>query len=206
MPGRIFVPPQPRRPPRVLLWRLRRNPLRRRSDLVQGWIGLALLLGASAVVPVAAVAVGEAAHDRCVRTARQQAQTRHETTATLLENARRHPEPGSAEARRTRYPTRVRFTDREGSPRTATTDVPPSLSKGSTLRVWVGPDGQLTDPPLTPDQIRTRTRGWAIIAALGVSTTAAAGYGVTARVVQRRNLAAWERAWADTAPRWTAAP
>lgn len=206
MPGRILVPPPPRRPPRVLWWRLRRNPLRRRSDLVQGWIGLALLLTASAAVPAAAVVVGDAAHDRCTRTARQQAQTRHETTATLLENARRHPEPGSAEARRTRYPTQVRFTDAEGRPRTATTDVPPSLSKGSTLRVWVGTDGQLTDPPLTPDQIRTRTRGWAIIAALAVSTTTATAYGVTARVVQRRNLAAWDRAWADTAPRWTAAP
>ncbi|MFE2261308.1 Rv1733c family protein [Streptomyces griseosporeus] len=208
MPGRTAVPPPPpaRRPPRVLSWRLRRNPLRRRSDLVQGWIGLALLLTASAATPAAVVLAADAAHDRATRTARQQAQTRHETTATLLENARRHPEPGSAEARGTRYPAQVRYTDPQGRPRTATTDVPPSLPRGSTLRVWVGTDGQLTDPPLTPDQIRNRVRGSAIIAALGVPAASIAAYGVTSRVVQRRQLAAWDRAWADTAPRWTAAP
>lgn len=107
----------------VMPRRLRRNPLCRRTDLVQAWIGLGLLLAALAATPAAMVLVGDAAHRHYARTARHQAATRHHTTAILLQDARRHPEPGSAEARKTRYPAEVRFTDADGHTRTATADV-----------------------------------------------------------------------------------
>nr|WP_308402788.1 hypothetical protein [Streptomyces sp. AC550_RSS872] len=48
--------------------------------------------------------------------------------------------------------------------------------------------------------------GSAIIAALGVHAAAAAAYGTAGRVIQRHNLAAWDTAWAETAPRWTTSP
>ncbi|GHA15685.1 hypothetical protein AB0B37_15260 [Streptomyces olivaceoviridis] len=186
--------------------RLRRNPLCRRTDLVQAWIGLGLLLAALAATPAAMVLVGDAAHRHYARTARHQAATRHHTTAILLQDARRHPEPGSAEARKTRYPAEVRFTDAHGHTRTATAEVRPALAKGSAVRVWVGTDGTLTDPPLSPSEIRSRAMGSALIATLGVHVTAAAAYGAACRVIQRRNLAAWDTAWARTAPRWTTSP
>ncbi|WP_234440006.1 Rv1733c family protein [Streptomyces bicolor] len=129
-----------------MLWRLRRNPLRRRS---QAWIGLGLLLAALAATPAAMFLVGDAAYHPYTRTAQHQAETRHRTTAVLLEDARRHPEPGSAEAEKTRYPTKVRFTDPNGHTHTATTDVQPALPKGSTIRLWAGTDGKITDPPLS---------------------------------------------------------
>ncbi|MFH8798264.1 hypothetical protein ACH4F6_01500 [Streptomyces sp. NPDC017936] len=206
MPGRTPPPSLPREPPRVVLWRLRRNPLRRRSDLAQGWIGVGLLLAVLAAAPLALFLVGDAAHRHYARTARHQAETRHHTTAVLLEDARRHPEPGSAEARKTRYPTKVRFTDPHGRLRTAEADVLPALPEGTPVRVWAGADGEITGPPLTPDQVRARAKGAAVIAALAVHAAAAAAYGTAGRVIQRRNLAAWDAAWADTAPRWTASP
>ncbi|MET8772734.1 hypothetical protein [Streptomyces sp. NPDC004658] len=203
MPGR--VPPRVEAfPVRVL--RLRRNPLCRRSDLVRAWVGLGLLLAAPAATPAALVLAGDAAHRHYTRTAQQQAATRHPTTAILLEDARRHPEPGSAEARKTRYPAKVRFTDPHGHTRTATADVRPALPRGSAVRVWVGTDGTVTDPPLSPGEIRSRAMGSAILATLGVHATAAAAYGTVSRVIQRRNLAAWDTAWARTAPRWTTSP
>ncbi|ALO98425.1 hypothetical protein SHL15_7417 [Streptomyces hygroscopicus subsp. limoneus] len=186
--------------------RLRRNPLCRRTDLVQAWIGLGLLLAALAATPAAMVLAGDAAHRHYARTARHQAATRHHTTAILLQDARRHPEPGSAEARKTRYPAEVRFTDAHGRTRTATAEVQPALTKGSAVRVWVGADGTITDPPLSPGEIRSRAMGSAIIAALGVHATAAAAHAAACRVIQRRNLAAWDTAWARTAPRWTTSP
>ncbi|MEU2281477.1 hypothetical protein ABZ614_05785 [Streptomyces sp. NPDC013178] len=206
MPDRTPPPPPPRELPRLMLWRLRRNPLRRRSDLVQGWVGLALVLAVPAATPLAVCLVGDAAHHHYTRAAQHQATTRRPTTAVLLEDAPRHPEPGSAEARETRYPAKVRFTDPNGHSHTARTDVRPALPKGSAIRVWAGTDGKITDPPLSPGQIRTRTRGAAVIAALGVHATAAAAYGAVGRVIQRRNLAAWDAAWAETAPRWTPSP
>ncbi|MGW1750269.1 Rv1733c family protein [Streptomyces sp. NPDC002092] len=206
MPGRTPPPPPPQELPRVMLWRLRRNPLRRRGDLLQAWIGIGLVVAALAATPLAMFLVGDIAYGHYTRTAQHQAETRHQTIATLLEDARRHPEPGSAEAKKTRYPTKVRFTDPNGHTHTATTDVRPALPKGSTIRVWAGTDGKLTDPPLSPRQIRDRAMGSAFIAALTVHATAAAAYGTVSRILHRRNLAAWDTAWAETAPRWTTSP
>ncbi|MFD8225987.1 hypothetical protein ACFV16_17630 [Streptomyces massasporeus] len=208
MPGRIPPPPPPppRELPRVMFWRLRRNPLRRRSDLVQAWIGLGLTVAVLAATPLALFLVGDAAHRHYTRTAQLQAATRHHTTAVLVEDARSHPEPGSAEARQTLYPTKVRFTDPHGRPHTAYADAQPALPRGTTIRVWADMDGKLTDPPLSPDQVRSRAMGSGLIAVLGVHVTAAAAYGTVHRVIRHHNLAAWETAWTTTAPRWTTSP
>ncbi|WP_324614258.1 hypothetical protein [Streptomyces sp. NRRL B-1140] len=156
--------------------------------------------------PLVLFLVGEAAHRHHARTAAHQAATRHHTTAVLVEDARAHPEPGSAEAKRTLYPTEFRFTDSEGRTHTAYTDTRPALPKGRTVRVWAATDGKLTDPPLTADQVRSRAMGSALIAVLGLHAAAAVAYGTVHRVIQHRNLAAWESAWAATASRWTTSP
>jgi hypothetical protein len=189
--------------PRVPLWRWRRNPLRRRTDLAQGWIGLAVLLVVLAVTPAAVRLAGDTAHRHYSRLAQLQAQTRQHTTAVLVHDAPSHPEPGSAEEKETRYEVPVRFTGPDGRPRTAKTEVRPGLPAGSGVRVWVGPHGSLTDPPLTAEQVRGRSKGWAVIAALAVGITGAVTNAVAVLVLHRRNLAAWEAAWAETAPRWT---
>ncbi|MFD7409628.1 hypothetical protein ACFV7R_45105 [Streptomyces sp. NPDC059866] len=198
--------PPPDELPRIMPWRLRRNPLRRRTDLWQAWIALGLLLTVPAATPAAMILTGDIAHRHYTRTAQHQAQTRHETTAVLLHDAPRHPEPGSAEAKKTRYPVTVRFTDPNGHVRTARTDVQPQLSAGSTLHVWASTEGKITDPPLTADQIRNRSMGWAVLAALAIHAAGALTYGAVSRVLQRRNLAEWDAAWAEAAPRWTTSP
>ncbi|WP_435860929.1 Rv1733c family protein [Streptomyces spiralis] len=184
-------------------WRLRRNPLRRRTDLFQAWLGLVLLPTVLAAAPVAAYLAADAAHRHYTHTADRHTQIRRHTTAVLVQDAPRHPEPGSAEEKNTRYPAEVRFTDAGGRTRNATTDVPPGLRAGSTVHVWADAHGGIHGPPLTPDQIRSRTMGWAILAALSVIALGSAGYGAVTLVVHRRNLAAWATAWSGTAPRWT---
>ncbi|MFI6564277.1 hypothetical protein [Streptomyces sp. NPDC050534] len=206
MPARLPPPSPPTELPRLMFWRLRRNPLRRRSDLTQAWIGVGLLLAAPAATTPVMFHVGDTAHGHYSRIAQQQAATRHHTTATLMENARRHPEPGSAEARETRYPTKVRFPDPHGRAHTATTDVAPAMPKGSTIRVWADTEGRITEPPLSPDQVRNRATGSALVAALAVHAVAAAAYGTAHHIIQRRNLAAWNTEWARTAPRWRTSP
>lgn len=196
--------PVPEELPRVKLWRLRRNPLRRPTDLLQAWLGLGLLLVVLAAVPAAMFLVGDAAFRHYARTADHQEQTRWLTTAVLVHDAPRHPEPGSEEAKQTRYPVQVRFTDPGGHTRTAQADVHPGLSAGSGVDVWADTDGRITEPPMTDDQIRSRSMGWAIIAALTVCAVGAATYGLTALTLRRRNLSAWAAAWSRTAPRWTA--
>ncbi|GAA3504951.1 hypothetical protein GCM10019016_120640 [Streptomyces prasinosporus] len=195
--------PPPGPPPRPLLWRWRRNPLRRRTDVFQAWLGLGLLLAVLAAAPVATVLVADAARRHYEDTARHQALTRYETTATLTRDAPRHPEPGSDEEKKTRYPGEVRFVTREGRTRTTRTEVPPGLPAGDEVRVWVTADGEATDPPLTREQVRSRSMGWALLAAVGVALAGAAAHALAVLALRRRNLADWATAWAETAPRWT---
>ncbi|WP_443064676.1 Rv1733c family protein [Streptomyces sp. NBC_00582] len=148
--------------------------------------------------------VGDAAYRHYRTTADHQRQSRHPTTAVLAHDTRRHPEPGSAEAEETRHPVTVRFTDPHGRTRTARTDALPGLTSGSTVDVWLDEkDGTITEPPMTADQIRSRTMGWAIIAFLAVALTGAAVHVCAARLSHRRDLADWETLWAETAPRRT---
>ncbi|MFE0797452.1 Rv1733c family protein [Streptomyces mutabilis] len=198
--------PPPGRDPHLLLWRWRRNPLRRRTDRVQAWIALGLVLAVLSAAPAAMYAVGDTVHRHYRSTAEHEARTRDHRPAVLVHDAPRHPEPGSDEAKKTRYPVEVRFTGPDGATRTGETDVEPGLPADSTVLVWVDATGEITGPPLTADQIRSRTMGWAILAFLGVVLTGLAVHGVTGLVLHRRNLAGWDAAWADTAPRWSRAP
>ncbi|MYU26006.1 hypothetical protein [Streptomyces sp. SID8352] len=198
--------PAPRRLPHPLLWRWRRNPLRRPADLAQGWVALGLVLAVLTAAPVAVFAAGDTAYRHYRATAAHQERTGEHVPAVLVHAAPRHPEPGSDEARETRYPVDVRFTAPDGTGRTGRTHVEPGLPAESTVLVWVDAEGRITDPPLSAAEIRSRTMGWAVLAFLAVVLTGAAAYGLAARWLHRRNLAAWSTAWTTTAPRWSPSP
>lgn len=199
-------PEEPPHVPYVLLWRWRRNPLRRRTDLVQAWIAIGLFLAVVTATPATAVLVGDAARRHTEQTARHQAATRHHTTAVLVHDAPRHPEPGSVEAKKTRYPVSVRFTDRHGDTRTAEADVEPALTAGNRIPVWVSDEGKVTEPPLTEAEVRDHTMGYTVLATIAVPLMGAAAYAGAHRRLERHNLAQWGAAWARTAPRWTTTP
>ncbi|WP_328752685.1 hypothetical protein OHT57_44590 [Streptomyces sp. NBC_00285] len=196
--------PPPEEPPHhLLLWRWRRNPLRRRTDLAQAWIAVGFLLAVSAALPTTAFLVGDTAHRHYTAAAREQTTRWHHIPAVLVHDAPRHPEPGSHESKKALYPVTVRFTDPDGHTRTDETDVEPALPAGSTVRVWVNAEGMITDPPLTTEQIRNRVVGWVVLTALVVPLLGAAAHGYAHRRLERHTLARWDAAWAATAPRWT---
>jgi hypothetical protein len=196
--------PPPADPLPVPPWRWRHNPLRRPTDVLRAWCGLVVLLAAAVAAPVTALLVDAAVHRHHERTALEEGRTLHRTTAVLVHDAPRHPEPGSAEARHARYPVDVRFTDAHGHRHTGRTDVMAGAAAGETVAVWLDGDGRITDPPLTPDEARDRAVGWAVLAALAVVLGGAGVHKVVCTVLDRRNLAAWAREWAETAPRWSA--
>lgn len=191
---------------RLRLWRWRRNPLRRPSDRLQAWVTLALALAVLTTAPAAMFAAGDSAQRHYRSTAEQEALTRTQHPATLTHDAPRHPEPGSDEAKEARYPVPVRYTDPQGQTRTGRTDVQPGLPAGRTVLVWTDTEGRITRPPLTTDQIRNHTMGWALLAFLAVPLTGLAAHATVTRLVHRHNLAQWDTDWARTAPRWNAHP
>lgn len=198
--------PRPARRRPSLLWRWRRNPLRRRTDRLRARLAVGLVLGVLVTAPAAMFTVRDAAHRHYRDVAADEAASRDRRPAVLVRDAPRHPEPGSDEARRTRYPVEVRFTGPDGVPRTGRTDVEPGSTAGSTVLVWVDPAGGITGPPLSTDQLRSRTMGWAILAFLGVVLTGLAAHGVAGLVLWRRDLANWDAEWAVTAPLWSRSP
>ncbi|MFJ4685368.1 hypothetical protein [Streptomyces sp. NPDC088789] len=198
------APPAPVRP--VPFWRWRRNPLRRRTDRLESWTALVLLLTVPLLGLAAMYAVGDTAHRHYRAEADRQYATRHLVTAALVHGAPRHPEPGSDEARETRYPVTVRLTAPDGGTRTGRTEVPPGLSEGDTVRVWVAADGTITEPPMPPEEVRSRALGWALLTFLTVALTGVVAFAATVLALRRRNLAAWDLKWAETAPRWTISP
>lgn len=147
--------------------------------------------------------MGDAAHRHYQDVARHQQQTRHLADATLVHDAPRHPEPGSDEEKKTRYPVEVRVVTREGRTRTTRAEVSPGLTADSVVSIWIDADGEAADAPLTGREVRSRAAGWALLAAIGVALTGAAVHAVAGLVLHRRNLARWAAAWAETAPRWT---
>lgn len=196
------VPPN-RRP---WLWRWRDNPLRRPVDRLRAWLSVAVTALALTTAPAAMILTGKEVDHSLQMTAHDQAESRHRTTAVLTHDAPQHPEPGSDEADHARYPAQVRYTDVHGRTQRGTTDVPPGLPAGGSVQVWTDDRGRLTGPPMTDEQIRTRTLGAAATAGITVALLGVALYGAICLALTRRSLSRWEKAWDATAPSWSRSP
>lgn len=84
------------------LWRWRRNPLRRATDLAEAWMALAALLLILLAAPLIGVLVGGAAQGALQQAVRDQREARHLVTATVVKKLARsplEPDPESASPR-----------------------------------------------------------------------------------------------------------
>lgn len=183
---------------RVRLWRLRRNPLKRRCDVVETVALLVVWLLATAC----AVAVGAWTFQGTSETLATQRETRHRAEAVLLRDtsktASSEVELGRAETTGT-----VRWQEPDGSSRTATVRLESSGEAGDTVTVWLDEAGDPALPPPGPTEAAAQ--------AGAAATLAAAGCGGVALVVGRRIVRArmesvradyWERAWERVEPGW----
>ncbi|WP_327318785.1 Rv1733c family protein [Streptomyces sp. NBC_01235] len=178
---------------KVLLWRWLRNPLKRRSDVAEAWIGVAtaaLLLLMVPAVGVVMAGVGE-------RSALDQAQGLHRTAARLVEDAAAKPSRFSGQAADDQVRAAVRWTRPDGSAKTGDAAVAAGSKAGSSTTVWLDDAGRLRPAPPTPAQARSQG------AALGTATGAGAcvlivggWWAVRVRLDVRRR-AQWDRAWAE---------
>ncbi|MGC0336752.1 Rv1733c family protein [Streptomyces sp. SLBN-8D4] len=176
---------------RVLLWRWRRNPLKRRSDVAEAWITVAaaMLLLMAPAVGVVMAGVGE-------RSALGQAQGLHHRSARLVEDASATPARFSGMADDHVRAT-VRWTMIDGSSRTGEAHVAAGGKAGSSTMVWLDDAGRLQPAPPTPGQ--ADTQGAALGAASGAGVCVlVVGIWWAARVrLDVRRGTQWERAWAE---------
>ncbi|XUL91717.1 Rv1733c family protein [Streptomyces galilaeus] len=190
-----MTPSRHGKPARTRWWRLRPNPLRRRSYLVEAW----LLLAASVLAVLAAAGTGlwtALAVERHIDTLRAE---RHRVPAVLAEDAVRTV--GTADGSDS-YRATVRWTAADGTRRTGLAHVDSSSKAGSTTYVWLNAEGRLVPTPATA--VQARIEG----AVLGVWAAAGAGGAVllVGRVLsgrlERRRLDQWDADWARVGPQW----
>ncbi|WP_445525900.1 Rv1733c family protein [Streptomyces cyslabdanicus] len=188
------------RGPKVRLWRWRRNPLKRRSDTVEGWI----VLGTWVLGVLAGVLAGWTAARGAEHAAALETLARTPTVAKVTERAPGSPaESGEDPGSTLRVWGKVRWSAPDGTARTGWARVWPGSAVGTEVAVWTDSHGRLVTGPATPAQARTR----AVMAGglVGLSTAAvpfATGHFLRARL-ERRRLDQWDAEWARFGPLWS---
>ncbi|UUN25640.1 hypothetical protein [Streptomyces sp. FIT100] len=177
------------------------NRLRRRSDRIESWFRRLLMLVLALGLPAASVSAGLAAYESSMRTAEAQSAERHAITARVVSDTEGDGAQGGAKDV-WRW-AQVRWTATDGKERTGTARVEPGATEGATVRVWLGPGGTLSRPPMTQDN--ATATGWLVGGMTAVAVTA----GVfTARagmrlVLDRSRAAQWEAEWDLVEPSWS---
>ncbi|MFJ9626834.1 hypothetical protein ACIQPR_20355 [Streptomyces sp. NPDC091280] len=187
---------------RVRSLRRRRNPLRRRSDVVEMWTAVAVAVLLFVCAPLAGAAAGLWAHDEARSVAATARADRHRVRAEVIGS----PPAGlpSVEGSRPQdFLVAVRWTQPGEGPRTGTVAVPEGTARGDTVDVWLDAKGRAVAPP--PGEVAV----WQHTLTVGAWTTGGTAAlvllasALVRRISLRHRLAEWERDWALTEPRWT---
>ncbi|MEU6772298.1 hypothetical protein [Streptomyces sp. NPDC046759] len=180
------------------LWRRRSSPLRRREDIVEAWLVLAVWIAMVVGGAVAGVMTARAAGEAFA----QQRAHRHAVRAVLVADPRRGG--GADWAVGGQVWAAVRWTAPDGTRRTGDTLVRSDLKAGARVVVWQDDHGRLT-PAKPADPVESEMEAGLFGAAAFVAVALPVyGAGALGRVwLDRRRIAAWDREWNLVEPRWT---
>ncbi len=187
------------------LWRWRRNPLRRATDLAEAWLALVVLLLVALAAPLIGVLAGSAAHTSLQRSVRAQQQSRHMVTATVVRELDPAPAATDPELLGGDPGSRVlaRWTAPDGSDRREAVQARlPDPRPGDTFRIWTDGQGDRVARPLEPGAATAH----AVLAGAGAALLAAGLFEGGRRLIRRRMLrsryACWDREWGRVGPDW----
>lgn len=188
------------------LWRWRRNPLCRATDLAEAWVALAALVLILLVAPVAGSLVTGAAQDALQRSVREQHQERHKVTATVVRKLDGSPldaDPETSTGRDLRNRVLADWTAPDGTPHQE--PVLASLKdprQGDRFPIWTDRHGRLVARPLDSATASTH----AFLAGLGAALVAGGlvegGRRLIVWRMVRRRYARWGQAWDKAGPDW----
>ncbi|MEU6508390.1 MULTISPECIES: hypothetical protein [Streptomyces] len=181
----------------VRLWRWRRNPLRRHSDVVEAWIVLATWVLAVLCGAVAGLA---AAHSADSTFSARRAEV-HAVHAVLTDDAARTSVTGTGYDDG-RVWASVRWTDAHGVVHTDRAKVVPGAPAGSQVTIWTNSAGRIVSAPVTgaAADLQAALTG-ALVAPSAGAAVWVVGWGVRTRLIRRR-MAEWDEEWKQIGPRW----
>lgn len=177
------------------------NPLARGVDRLESRVLILVVLIALLLLPIMLV-LGSLTYANLSATGEQQARTRHETIATLTEDA---PTPsidvhGVAATNESDVMATWRLPD--GSTETGLVPAADGLTSGARVEIWLDQDGRPVDAPVTSTEI-----GMAAVTISGVGWLTIVGLlallqlGIH-RILDRRRYRAWDQEWAQVEPGW----
>ncbi|KAB1142358.1 hypothetical protein F7R91_29370 [Streptomyces luteolifulvus] len=178
---------------RVVWWRWRRNPLKRRSDTVETWIGVALV----AMLLLAAPIVGRATAAVAERAALDQSRDLHRVTARLVEDAPATTVRFSGSAINNHVRATVWWTTADDSPRTDTALVKAGTKAGAPTAVWLDDAGRMRPAPPTAAQASSQGVALGTAAGAGVCMLALGIWWIARLGLEGHRRSQWERAWSD---------
>ncbi|WP_240110993.1 hypothetical protein [Streptomyces sp. MUM 203J] len=189
------------------LWRWRRNPLRRATDLAEAWVAFLALLLLCLGTPLVGWLVGTAADAALQISARVQQERRHTAVARVVGPAPPGepalPDRAAAAEDRLRQPVTARWTAPDGTERTGTLNAAREVAgPGAAIPVWVDDEGRLVSRPLSARTAREH----AVLAGVGAAAGAGLAVEGARRAVVRRlaqtRYARLDRDWAAIGPDW----
>ncbi|MGW0819520.1 Rv1733c family protein [Streptomyces viridiviolaceus] len=187
---------------RVRGWRWRRNPLRRRSDVVEAWTVLAVAVLLFLGAPFLGAASAWWAHGQAQETAAAQRADRHRVSAAVVG---RSPDtlPSVNTGGQHSYRATVRWSEPDGAERTTTARVPAGTRHGDVVDLWLDSRGRNVLPPMGDSAVWQHTVTIGVCSTVGAALVVLLGNCVVRRAALRHRLAEWEREWARTEPQWT---
>ena len=175
------------------------NPLRRRLDVIDGWLVPAVIAAFLTLGPLLAGGVGLWVH--ADNAAAQRAQRSwHEARAVVLA-----PVPGPALSNGSNswlVWAPARWTA-GGRTQTGNIPVPAGTSEDAVVPVWLNRAGHVQVPPLTAGAARDRIVVAALFALAGLAVLLTILAAVARWLLDRRRLAGWEAAWRSVGPQWS---
>ena len=185
---------KPRRT-RSLLWRWRSNPIRRRDDVLEAWLLLAVWVLMAVGGTLAGVVTAHAADQVLAR----QRTERSPVPAVLLTDV---PRTATSGLGRDLASAEVRWTASDGSSHSGMALVSPDKKAGSTVRIWIDTHARLSTRPATPTEAAVEAGLLGASAALA-SIGVVYGAGRTGRWwLDRRRFEQWDLEWTLVGPQW----
>ena len=176
------------------------NPLRRRWDLIDGWLLPAAIAAFLLLGPLAATVAGLWAHADNM-TIQRADKSWHQVSAVLLE-----PVPGPLFSDNGANSWLVWSPARwvsGGRARIGDVPAPAGASAGSTVKAWLNGAGKAQAPPLTAAGARNRILIAALYALACLTALLTVAALVTRWVLDRRRIASWEAGWLSVEPQWS---
>ncbi|MFF9011886.1 hypothetical protein ACF09C_02800 [Streptomyces sp. NPDC014870] len=189
------------------VWRWRRNPLRRTTDLIEAWVALAAVVLLALAVPAAGWIAGQRTDASLQRAVRAQSLQRLPTTARVVRLSDA-PAPGlqspeAAGEQPARRAVVARWTAPDGTDRTGTVATRRELSDpGDTFRLWTDRGGRPVSAPMRPETAHAHALVVGLLAATLAGVFVESARRLVVRRLVHRRYRCLDRAWAKAGPDW----